>query len=124
VDHGANLRRTESQGSTTAGLLTGIGASRGTYTGRVRVVLTEREFDRIEPGDLLVCPVTSPVWSVVFPRIGGLVTDAGGTLSHPAIIAREYGIPAVVDTRNGTTALQDGQLVTVNGDAGIVTVVS
>lgn len=112
------------EGSRTAGTVTGIGASRGSYTGRVRIVLSEREFDRIEPGDVLVCPVTSPVWSVVFPRIGALVTDSGGTLSHPAIIAREYGIPAVVDTKNGTTELHDGQLVAVDGDAGVVTVVS
>lgn len=107
-----------------AGVVCGIGAARGSYTGRVRVVLSELDFDRIEPGEVLVCPVTSPVWSVIFPRIGALVTDAGGILSHPAIIAREYGIPAVVDTKVGTTTLRDGQIVTVDGDAGLVTVAS
>lgn len=107
-----------------AGVVSGIGAARGSYTGRVRVVLNELDFDRIEPGEVLVCPVTSPVWSVIFPRIGALVTDAGGILSHPAIIAREYGIPAVVDTKVGTTALHDGQIVTVDGEAGLVTVTS
>jgi phosphoenolpyruvate synthase/pyruvate phosphate dikinase len=69
-----------------------------------------------------VCPITSPVWSVLFPSIGALVTDTGGILSHPAIIAREYGLPAVVGTGNGTLALHDGQLVTVDGTSGIVQV--
>jgi rifampicin phosphotransferase len=64
--------------------------------------------------------VTSPVWSVLFPSIGALVTDVGGTLSHPAIVAREYGVPAVVATGNGTSVLRDGQIVTVDGNAGIV----
>jgi rifampicin phosphotransferase len=57
---------------------------------------------------------------VLFPSIGALVTDAGGILSHPAIIAREYRIPAVVATRNGTSVLRDGQIVTVDGNAGVV----
>ena len=86
-------------------VLTGIPASPGRYTGTVRVVLDESHFDRIQAGDVLVCPVTSPVWSILFSRIGALVTDVGGTLSHPAIIAREFGIPAVVATGNGTTWL-------------------
>ncbi|MFH5823709.1 PEP-utilizing enzyme [Georgenia sp. AZ-5] len=101
------------------GLVTGVGASAGT----ARVVLDESEFGKIRAGDVLVCPATSPVWSVLFPSIGALVTNSGGTLSHPAIIAREYGIPAVVDTKVATTALRDGQLVTVDGDSGVVHVV-
>jgi phosphoenolpyruvate synthase/pyruvate phosphate dikinase len=68
----------------------------------------------------VVCPVTSPVWSVLFPSIGALVTDNGGVLSHPAIIAREYGVPAVVATESGTSVLRDGQVVTVDGTAGVV----
>ena len=87
----------------------------------MRVVHGEDEFSRIRPGDVLVCSITSPVWSVVFPSIGALVTDTGGILSHPAIIAREYGIPAVVATREGTTRLRDGQVVLVDGTAGTVT---
>jgi pyruvate,water dikinase len=70
----------------------------------------------------VVCPITSPVWSVVFPSIGALVTDTGGILSHPAIIAREYRIPAVVGTGNATELLHDGQAVTVDGSAGTVRV--
>jgi phosphoenolpyruvate synthase/pyruvate phosphate dikinase len=67
---------------------------------------------------VLVCPITSPVWSVLFPSIGALVTDTGGVLSHPAIIAREYQVPAVVATGNATSLLRDGQLVTVDGSSG------
>ncbi|MGR7027654.1 PEP/pyruvate-binding domain-containing protein [Geodermatophilus sp. URMC 62] len=105
-----------------AGAVRGIPASAGTYTGPVRVIRTEAEFDRLRGGDVLVCPVTSPVWSVLFPLVGALVTDAGGTLSHPAIIAREFGVPAVIATRDGTSRLRDGQLVTVDGGTGTVQV--
>jgi phosphohistidine swiveling domain-containing protein len=100
--------------------ITGIGAAPGSYTGPVRVIMGEGEFDKIEAGDVLVCPITSPVWSVLFPSVGALVTDTGGALSHPAIISREYGIPAVVATGNATALLKDGQIVTVDGGAGTV----
>jgi rifampicin phosphotransferase len=102
--------------------LSGIPASSGTYTGPVRVVLTEADFSKLEPGDVLVAPVTSPAWSMLFPNVGALVTDAGGLLSHPAIIAREFHIPAVVATGNATALLRDGQQVTVDGTAGIIDV--
>jgi pyruvate,water dikinase len=72
----------------------------------------------LQPGDVLVCPITSPVWSVLFASIGALVTDTGGVLSHPAIIAREYQVPAVVATGNATALLHDGQQVTVDGSSG------
>ena len=98
----------------------GIAASPGRYTGLVRIIMNESEFNKIQPGDVLVCPITSPVWSVLFPSVGALVTDTGGILSHPAIIAREYRIPAVVGTTNGTTLLRDGQKVTVDGNNGSV----
>jgi pyruvate,water dikinase len=95
----------------------GEGVSSGVYEGRVRVVLDEDHLDRIEAGDVLVCPITSPVWSMVFPLLGALVCDAGGVLSHPA------SIPAVVGTGRGTSTLRDGQLVRVDGDRGVVAVV-
>ena len=79
------------------------------------------DFEKVTPGDVLVCPITSPVWSMVFPAIGALVCNAGGPLSHPAIIAREFAIPAVVGTKSGTTELVDGLLVSVDGDNGTVT---
>jgi pyruvate,water dikinase len=103
--------------------ITGRAAARGTYEGTARIIMGEHEFDKLQSGDVLVCPITSPVWSVLFAKVGALVTDAGGILSHPAIIAREYGIPAVVATREATTRLRDGQRVLVDGDAGIVRIV-
>jgi phosphohistidine swiveling domain-containing protein len=108
---------------TAAEPLSGIAASPGSHTGLVRVIHDETEFDRLRAGEVLVCPTTSPVWSVLFPSIGALVTDTGGTLSHPAIIAREYAVPAVVATGDATTRLHDGQVVTVDGTTGQVRVV-
>ena len=102
--------------------LRGIPAATGRYRGPARLLLTEADFPKLKPGDVLVCPVTSPAWSMVFPNIGGLVTDSGGRLSHPAIIAREFGIPAVVATGNATDLLRDGQDITVDGSAGVVEV--
>jgi pyruvate,water dikinase len=104
-----------------ASAIQGTPAAAGAYTGPVRIIRGEREFDKLRGGDVLVCPITSPVWSVLFPGIGALVTDTGGILSHPAIIAREYRIPAVVATANATALLRDGQIVTVDGSAGTVT---
>jgi len=105
-------------------VLSGIAASPGTYRGTVRIVHDETEFDRVRAGDVVVCPTTSPVWSLLFPIIGALVTDEGGTLSHPAIIAREHGVPAVVATGVATATLRDGQQVAVDGGAGTVTVLA
>jgi rifampicin phosphotransferase len=73
---------------------------------------------------VLVCPITSPVWSVLFPSIGALVTDTGGMLSHPAIIAREYRLPAVVAIGHATRLLRDGQMVTVDDTSGTVEVLA
>jgi pyruvate,water dikinase len=98
----------------------GIAASTGQYTGTVRIVHDLSEFGKLQPGDVLVCPITTSAWSAVFSNIGALVTDTGGILSHPAIIAREYGIPAVLATGNATSMLQDGQRVTVDGATGQV----
>jgi pyruvate,water dikinase len=102
-------------------LITGVPASAGSYTGSVRLIRDESEFEKLQAGDVLVCPITSPVWSVLFPTIGALITDTGGILSHPAIIAREYRIPAVVATGHSTELLADDQIVTVDGSAGSVT---
>lgn len=110
----------QTKGST----ISGIPAAPGQYTGPVRVVADESEFSKIRAGDVLVCTSTSPVWSVLFPSIGALVTDVGGILSHPAIIAREYCVPAVVATENATKLLHDGQIVTVDGNTGVVEVAS
>jgi rifampicin phosphotransferase len=104
----------------TGALVAGLPGSPGTHTGAVRIVRGEAEFGRVRPGDVLVCPTTSPVWSVLFGQAGALVTDHGGLLSHPAIIAREHHIPAVLATGDATRRLRDGQLVTVDGTRGVV----
>jgi pyruvate,water dikinase len=104
------------------GVVAGTPASAGRYTGTVRLVMGEHQFSKIRAGDVVVCPTTSPAWSVVFPSMGALVTDGGGILSHPAIIAREHGIPAIVGTGNATAVLADGQRVTVDGTTGVVEV--
>jgi pyruvate,water dikinase len=101
--------------------LRGTAVSPGQYEGAARILLDESDLDRIEQGDVLVCPITSPVWSMVFPALGALVCDSGGPLSHPAIIAREFGIPAVVGTGVATSAIPEGAQVRVDGDTGSVT---
>lgn len=103
--------------------VSGIPAVPGRYTGPVRIVRGDTGLDRIRPGDVLVCRVAAPVWSIVFPSVGALVTDSGGLLSHSAILAREHRVPAVVATGAATSTLRDGQLVTVDGTTGQVEVV-
>jgi len=110
------MHRAEQEG----GVLRGVAASAGTYTGPARIIISEADFDKIRPGDVLVCPETTAQWSVLFSSVGALVTDTGGLLSHPAIIAREYRVPAVVATGSATRLLTDGQMVTVDGTAGMV----
>lgn len=100
----------------------GVGAARGRHRGIARVLTSESEAERLEPGDILVCGMTSPAWSAVLPLAGAIVTDYGGMLSHAAVIAREFGVAAVVATRNGTRRIPDGALVEVDGDSGTVTV--
>jgi phosphohistidine swiveling domain-containing protein len=97
------------------------GASPGQATGRVRLVLDERDFARLRPGDVLVAPYTSPAWTPLFLVAAAVVVNAGGALSHTAIVAREYGVPAVMGTRDATRRLRDGQRVLVDGSAGRVT---
>ncbi len=102
------------------GSIRGIAAAPGRYTGKVRVVACEADLDRLQPGEVLVCRTTHSSWSVVFARAGALVADGGGLLAHPAIIAREHGIPAVLGTLHATTTLRTGQTVTVDGATGRV----
>jgi pyruvate,water dikinase len=98
----------------------GVAGSAGVYTGRARVVLSEEEFDRVEPGDVLVCSYSNPSWTFLFGIIGAVVADQGGLLSHAAITSREYGIPCVVGTKLATRTIPDGALVTVDGTNGVV----
>jgi pyruvate,water dikinase len=96
-------------------------ASRGQATGTVRIIRSPHEFGLLRSGEILVCPYTNPSWTPLFQRAAAVVVDAGGIASHAAIVAREYGIPAVMGTGSGTTALQDGQVVLVDGTRGQVT---
>lgn len=102
-------------------LVAGTGASGGTATGAVRLIRGPDEFEELRSGEILVCPYTNPSWTPLFQRAAAVVVDAGGIGSHAAIVAREYGIPAVMGTRNATALLVNGQLVTVNGHTGLVT---
>lgn len=98
----------------------GIPSSPGQVTGPARILRDPAQFERIEPGDIVVCPATTASWSVVFGVISGIVTERGGPLSHPGILAREYGIPAVLGVPDATSIISDGQTITVNGHNGTV----
>ena len=104
-------------------LLRGLGASPGVYEGPARVVAGPAEFDRIVQGDVLVTQATTEAFNILLPLLGAIVTDSGGLLSHSAIVAREYGIPGVVGTREATERIGDGVRVRVDGTAGEVAVV-
>ena len=104
----------------TGDVLTGIGASSGRVTGIARVLTGPDDFSRLQPGEILVAGITTPAWTALFARAGAVVTDIGGPLSHSSIVAREYGIPAVLGTAVATRRIADGQQVTVDGDAGKV----
>ena len=106
------------------GVLQGRPASRGVVEGVVRVAHTLAEAAALEPGEILVTPITDIGWTPYFSLIGGLVTDLGSSVSHGAVIAREYGLPCVVNTRQGTRFLQTGHRVRLDGDAGCVTLLS
>jgi len=101
----------------------GTPASPGTARGRARVARSLEEASTVRPGQILVCEMTLPPWSVLFATIRAVVADTGGILSHCATVAREYGIPCVVGTTVGTTAIRDGMLLEVNGTTGEVKIV-
>jgi len=100
--------------------LTGKGASAGVVRGPARVTLSQDDFGRIQPGDIVVCPSSNPSWVPIFTIAGGLVTNTGGVLSHAAVVAREFGLPAVVGTGDATTRIADGRIVEIDGTAGTV----
>jgi rifampicin phosphotransferase len=101
-------------------LVQGTAGSPGLATGPVRIVHGAGDFGKLRPGDVLVCPFTDPAWTPLFSLAAAVVADTGGPLSHAAIVAREYGIPAVLGTENATTLLKDGDFVTVDGNEGVV----
>ncbi|MEE9298717.1 MAG: PEP-utilizing enzyme [Acidimicrobiia bacterium] len=100
--------------------VSGIGASPGVVEGTAKVVLTVDEFDQVKKGDIMVCQMTNPAWTPLFALIAGIVTDAGGTVSHPAVMAREFGIPAVIGCSVATERIKSGDRLRVNGSTGLV----
>ena len=98
----------------------GIGASPGKVTGAAKVIHGPEEFDQMKPGDILVAKITTPAWTPLFAMASGIVTDVGGPLSHSSIVAREYGVPAVLGTGVATQRIQSGQSIMVDGSAGVV----
>jgi pyruvate,water dikinase len=101
-------------------LLSGTSGSPGRARGPVRIVRDISEFGKLQAGDVLVAPVTNPAWTPLFQRAAAVVVDTGGSASHAAIVAREYGVPAVMGTINGTRVLTDGQWIQVDGSRGLV----
>ena len=105
------------------GELRGAAGSRGFARGTARVIKTIADAHRLRPGDILVAETTAPPWTPLFATAGAIVADTGGVLSHAAVVAREYGVPAVVGTGFASKAIADGQTIEVDGDAGIVRIV-
>jgi pyruvate,water dikinase len=102
--------------------LTGTGASAGVARGPARVLMSLAEADRFRPGDVLVARTTMPAWTPLFAAAAAVITETGGMLGHAAVVAREYGIPAVLNVKHATTLLKDGQLIEVDGANGTVRV--
>jgi len=111
-------------GAGAANVLTGFAGSPGVAEGPARVIMTVEQLHEIQPGEILVAPVTSTSWTAVFDQIAGAVSDLGGIMSHAAIVSREYGLPAVVGTGVGTSRIRTGDRVRVDGNTGVVTVLS
>ncbi len=109
------------RGNVAANVLKGLPASPGSIRGTARVLFGPEDFGRMQSGDILVAVTTTPAWTPLFALAGGIVTDIGGPLSHSSIVAREYGIPAVLATGTATRRIRDGQTITVDGSAGSVT---
>ncbi len=111
---------TMSENEHTVESIKGLGASPGTVTGQAVVLAGPENFDQMKPGDILVANVTTPAWTPLFAMASAVVTDIGGPLSHGSIVAREYGIPAVLGTGVATRRIQTGQTITVDGSEGVV----
>ena len=105
----------------TGDVIKGVSGSAGQVTAPARVLAGPQEFGQMEPGDVLVASITTPAWTSLFAMASGVVTDIGGPLSHSSIVAREYGIPAVLGTAVATRRIASGERIRVDGDAGTVT---
>jgi phosphohistidine swiveling domain-containing protein len=115
---------TQRHNEPTGAVLRGFAVSPGRVTAPASVIRSPADFSRMEPGTILVCPTTTPAWTPLFSQARGLVTDVGGVLAHGSIVAREYGIPAVLGTGAATQRIQSGHTIRIDGDAGTVTLLN
>ena len=114
------FKETQIRNDEASDTLNGFAVSSGTVTARASVVLSRTDFDRMSPGTILVARNTTPAWTQLSSHAVGVVTDMGSILAHASIVAREYGIPAVLGVGNGTLRIHHGQMLTIDGDAGTV----
>ena len=117
---GIRFKETQIKNDETSDTMRGFAVSSGRLTAPASVILGPTEFDKMVPGTILVSPLTTPAWTQLFAHAVGLVTDMGSILAHGSIVAREYGIPAVLGVGNGTKRISHGQMITIDGDAGTV----
>ena len=117
---GISFKETQRKNDDNSNEMLGFPVSSGIITAKASVVTGPSEFDKMEPGTILVSPLTTPAWTQLFAHAVGLVTDIGSILAHGSIVAREYGIPAVLGVGNGTIRIKHGQTITIDGDAGTV----
>jgi pyruvate,water dikinase len=117
---GVSFKETQIKNDDGSDVMRGFAVSSGTITAKASVVLGPAEFDNMAPGSILVSPLTTPAWTQLFAHAVGLVTDVGSILAHGSIVAREYGIPAVLGVGNGTKRIKHGQMITIDGDSGTV----
>lgn len=115
-----SFKETQIKNDEDSNTMRGFPVSSGSITAKASVVLGPAEFDNMIPGSILVSPLTTPAWTQLFANAAGLVTDVGSILAHGSIVAREYGIPAVLGVGNGTQRIKHGQTITIDGDAGTV----
>ena len=120
---GVAFKETQVKNDPNSDVLKGIPVSPGTVTSPASLIKSPAEFDQMQPDSILVCPMTNPAWTPLFAHATGLVTDMGGILGHGSIVAREYGIPAVVGTGTSTQRVKHGQKITVDGDTGTVSLI-
>ena len=120
-DPSVKFKETQFVNDPNSDTMRGVPVSPGTITAPASLINSPGEFDQMRPGSILVCPMTNPAWTPLFAHASGLVTDMGGILGHGSIVAREYGIPAVVGTGTSTQRIKHGQQITVDGDVGTVT---
>lgn len=115
-----SFKETQIKNDENSNVMKGFPVSSGSVTAKASVVLGPSEFDKMAAGSILVSPLTTPAWTQLFANAAGLVTDVGSILAHGSIVAREYGIPAVLGVGNGTKRIKHGQTITIDGDAGTV----